>query len=329
VSGWPYGRYGIVLATEELSSNEVVLTAQKAEAIGLGFVFVSDHFHPWNENQGRSSNSWPLLGALAQTTRKIGLVSAVTCPIFRLHPTTLAQSASTVFQLSEGRFVLGLGTGEYLNEGIVGGGWPSHAERLERLVEFVDQTRELLGGGEVNRQGKYYRTEGATLFDSAPDLSIYFAASGPKVVASAREKADGLICLGARPELAANFANGPCVAQISVCWAEEHEVAVRTAHRHFPEVAMPGNLFSRLRTPAQFSRAAQDISLQDVEACIACGPEPEPYLAALEDCFESGFQAVAIHQIGRDQDGFLRFWQEQLYPRLAGSEPFDGASFPS
>jgi G6PDH family F420-dependent oxidoreductase len=316
VSDWPYGKYGIVLATEEHSPTDIVQTAQKAEAAGLGFAFVSDHFHPWNASQGHSSNLWPVLGALANCTHSIGLVSAVTCPIFRLHPTTLAQSASTVYHLSEGRFILGLGTGEFLNEGVVGTDWPPHSERLERLVECVEQTRELLQGGEVNLKGRYFQTERATLYDSVPEIPIYFAASGLKTAAVARVNANGLICLGARSELARCFAGHPCLAQISVCWGADHEQAVRTAHRHFPEVAMPGTLFARLRTPDQFARAAQQVKAEDVEACIACGPDLAAYESAIQECFQAGFDAVALHQIGPDQEGFLRFWQDQLLPRL-------------
>jgi len=311
VQRWPYGRFGIVLATEEHSSAELVGIAEKAEAVGLGFAFVSDHFHPWNSAQGHSSNLWPLLGALAAKTDSLGLVSAVTCPIFRVHPTTLAQQAATVHHLSKGRFVLGLGTGEFLNEGIVGLGWPPFGERLGRLRESVALTRMLLRGSEVTEKGKYFQVERARLYDAAPELPIYYAASGPRTAQAAVEDADGLICLGARPELRVER-TFPRIAQLSVCWAEDHQSAVATAHRYFPEVALPGTLFCQLQTPAGFEQAALQVQPRDVAAAIACGPDPEPYLQEIEACFEAGFEAVALHQIGPDQDGFLRFWERTI-----------------
>lgn len=314
---WPYGKFGLVLATEEHSSRDIVRLAGRAEAAGLGFAFFSDHFHPWNRHQGCSSNLWPVLGAAALKTESLGLVSAVTCPIFRQHPTTLAQAASTVSRLSEGRFVLGLGTGEYLNEGVVGQGWPPHRERLARLEEFVSHTRALWSGAEVTIEGRYYTVERATLFDPEP-VPLFFAASGPGTVASAAQHADGLIVLGARAELVSSFKSGPCVSQISVCWAEETDLAAETAYRYFPEVALPGTLFSELRTPAEFEVAARKVSREDVAASVVCGNDPRRFQQAVEECFQAGCQAVALHQIGPDQEGFLRFWSDELRPLLDG-----------
>ena len=318
---WPFGRYGIVLATEEHSPATVIRTAQRAETAGLGFAFVSDHFHPWNPQQGHSSNIWPLLGALALQTHKMGLVSAVTCPLFRMHPTSLAQAGCTVHHLSEGRFILGLGTGEFLNEVVVGQRWPEYQERLERLEEVVSLLRALLEGEEVTRQGKFYSVDRATLYDSVPGLPLFLAASGGRTAASAGAHADGLICLGAREELAqvfdgAGVSGKPKVTQLSVCWAEDHEEAVRTAHRIFPEVALPGVLFSKLGTPREYEEATREVAPSDVEASIVCGPEPEPYLREIRGCLEAGFDAVALHQIGPAQSGFLEFWETSLRPEL-------------
>lgn len=324
-SDWPYGKYGIVLATEEQTPAKILRTAQQAETAGLGFAFVSDHFHPWNSQQGHSSNLWPLLGALAVQTQKLCLVSAVTCPLFRMHPTALAQAGCTVHHLSEGRFVLGLGTGEFLNEMVVGQSWPDYPERLERLEEVVSLLRALLTGNEVTRQGKFYSVERATLYDSVPGLPLFIAASGRRTAASAGAFADGLICLGAREELAqvfegAGLSGKPKMTQLSVCWGEDHEEAVRTAHRVFPEVALPGVLFSKLGTPREYEEAARDVAPADVAASIVCGPEPEPYLREIRGCFEAGFDAVALHQIGPDQSGFLNFWQTSLRPALELSQ---------
>ena len=310
-----------MLATEEHSSPDLLFTAEKAEAAGLGFAFVSDHFHPWNSHQGHSSNIWPLLGALAARTHKLGLVSAVTCPAFRLHPTTLAQSCCTVHHLSGGRFVLGLGTGEYLNEIVAGYGWPQFGERLARLEEMTSFLRELLSGREVVRRGDYFQVERATLYDAVPELPIFYAASGAKTAHSAGRWSDGLICLGARAELVECFEEGsrtrkPRLAQISVCWAGSLDEAVHTAHRVFPQVAMDGTLFSKLGTPWEFEEAAREVSPADVEVSIACGPDPEPFLREIRACQEAGFEAVALHQIGPEQEGFLGFWERELKPVL-------------
>lgn len=310
---WPYGRVGYVLAGEEHSGLDLVGFGQAAEKAGFGFLFLSDHFHPWNFHQAHSSYIWSVLGALATTTRKIGLVSAVTCPILRLHPTTLAQAASTVYHLSQGRFVLGLGTGEALNERVVGQGFPDFEERLARLLESVEHTRALLTGDEVSIEGIHFTTERARLFDSAPELPIYFACSGRRTVGAAAEFADGVVTLGPRREILEGLAPGqPRLAQLSVCWAASVEEGASTAHHYFPEVAMDGLEFTRLTTPEEFSRAATKVSVSDVEASIVCGPDPSRYRELIQHCFEQGYDGVALHQIGPDQAGFLRFCSESL-----------------
>lgn len=301
------------MSGEEHSARDLVRFAALSEEIGFEFAFVSDHFHPWNFEQSHSSNIWPVLGAVAQRTRKIGLVSAVTCPILRLHPTTLAQQASTVYHLSQGRFVLGLGTGENLNEHITGELWPNFPERLARLSEAVEGVRLLLTGEEVDWRGDYFTIHKAQLFDAASGLQIFVASSGEKSATFARERADGLICLGARPELAKIFGEGkPRLAQLSVCWAEDQTRAEETAHRYFPEVAMPGTTFAALTTPREFARAARSVRRDDVAAAVPCGPDPARYLEAMGDCFRAGFDAVALHQIGPDQEGFMEFWAREL-----------------
>jgi len=316
---WPYGAVGYVLATEEHPTSALVRNARLAEKAGFGFFFISDHFHPWTVEFGYSSYLWSLLGALSTVTQNTGLVSAVTCPILRVHPTTLAQAASTVAHLSNGRFILGLGTGEKLNEDIVGGEFPAFPERLERLEEAMEHVRALLTGEEVSLEGHYFRTSRARLFDPHPDVPIFLAASGSRAATLASEKSDGLICLGARPRLRETFSarnRGPAVAQLSVCWAEDEWKAAELARAVFPQVAMPGTLFAELSTPEQFEQAAHSITVDDVRAAIVCGPSPQPYLQAIEECFESGFQAVAIHQIGPDQQGFFKFWERVLGPAI-------------
>lgn len=310
---WHHGRLGFVLASEEHSATHLVELGRLAEDTGFGFLFLSDHFHPWNLAQGHSSNIWPVLGALAQQTSKIALVSAVTSPILRIHPTTLAQAASTVSNLSAGRFILGLGTGEALNEEVVGEGFPPFPERLSRLKESVEMLRELLSGAEVTVEGRYFKIERATLFDAVPELPVYLAASGPKSADLVSDFGDGLICLGCRPELARSVCQSkPRVTQVSVCWDTDLERAKYNAHRYFPEVALPGTTFARLSTPAEFSEATRSVSRDDVAAAVVCGPDPESYKREIQQCLDAGFDAVALHQIGPEQAGFLEFCAREL-----------------
>lgn len=311
-ASWSHGQLGIVLAGEEHSARRLVELGIQAENAGFGFCFVSDHFHPWNLSQGHSSYIWSVLGALAVQTDSIALVSAVVSPILRVHPTTLAQAASTIFHLSNGRFYLGLGTGENLNEHIVGEGFPPYTERLARLEDSIELVRKLLSGVEVSHQGSHFKVDRAQLFDAAPELSIYLAASGSKTAKLAHRAADGLICLGARAELAGAVGPKTKLTQISVCWGENLEQAQQTAHAYFPEVAMPGTLFAELATPSEFAQAASSVSVQDVAASIICGPDPGPYRAAIQECLDAGFDAVALHQIGPEQDAFVDFCRREL-----------------
>lgn len=308
---------GYVLAGEEHAALDLVRHGCLAEEAGFSFLFVSDHFHPWNRQQGHGSCVWPVLGSLCTCTSKAWLVNAVTCPILRFHITTLAQAASTVQTLSEGRFILGLGTGENLNEHVTGDGWPVFSERLERLEEAVELLRDLLGGHEVTRRGKYFAVERAQLFDAPDNLPMALAASGPRAAALAGRLGDALISLGDDGSTVRGFeqAGGqgkPKLTQVSVCWAEDEAEARRTAHRLWPLVALDGALFAHLETPADFEAACQGISEEDVAAAIVCGSDPARFRAVVDDCLAAGFDGVALHQIGPDQDGFFKFWQNEL-----------------
>lgn len=308
-----------MLAGEEHAAGNLVRHGARAEQVGFSFLFVSDHFHPWNRQQGHGSAVWPVLGALAAGTARSLLITAVTCPILRFHVTTLAQAAATVQTLSDGRFVLGLGTGENLNEHVVGEGWPAFDERLERLEEAVSMLRQLLGGQEVTRQGKYFSIDRAQLFDAAPELPIALAASGPRAAALAGRLGDGLICLGEDAETLQGFhqAGGegkPRLTQISVCWARDEAEARGAAHRLWPLVALEGKRYATLATPAEVEQACASISPDEVAAAIVCGNDPARFREAIDGCLSAGFDGVALHQIGPDQEGFFEFWQRELAP---------------
>jgi coenzyme F420-dependent glucose-6-phosphate dehydrogenase len=310
---------GYVLAGEEHPAPDLIRYGTRAEEVGFSFLFVSDHFHPWNHQQGHASSVWPVLGSLCSNTSRALLISAVTCPILRFHMTTLAQAAATVQTLSEGRFVLGLGTGENLNEHIAGRGWPGFSERLDRLEEAVEFLRHLLTGEEVSRKGRYFTVERAQLFNAPASMPVALAASGPRAAATAGRLGDALISLGDDPSTVEQFltAGGqgkPKWTQISVCWANDLAEARRTAHRLWPVVALDDKLFAHLETPADFEKACAPITEEDVAAAIVCGPDPLRYRAAINACLAAGFDGVALHQIGPDQEGFFDFWQRELKP---------------
>ena len=313
---------GYVLAGEEHDAAQLIANGLAAEKAGFEFLFVSDHFHPWNRQQGHGSSIWPVLGALAQVTQVVELVSAVCCPVVRWHPTTLAQSAATMATLSKGRFTLGLGTGELLNEHITGERFPPYPERAARLSEAIQQIRELWRGGEVTSEGRYFTTHRAQLFDPPAFLPIAIAASGPKSARLAGQLGDGLIGLGDDPDVVKLFQETaqtslPKRTQISVCWGTEQNEAEALAHRLWPVVALEGTQFAKLRTPADVERACAALRVDDVAAAIVCGPDPEPYLEAIRRCQQAGYDGVAIHQIGPDQSGFFDFWRRELRPRLS------------
>ncbi len=262
-----------------------------------------------------------MLGALATHTSRLEMISAVTCPLFRAHPTFLAQATATVSHLSCGRFHLGLGTGENLNEHVAGLGWPSFDERQERLEECVAILRALFAGGEVDFQGRFWRVERARLFDPPTEQAIFLAASGPKAAGLAQRIGDGLISMGADADVVKIFSEGepldrPKFTQISVCWASTEAEARRTVHRLWPVVGLPGAQYAQLATPADFEAACAEVREDDVAAAIVCGPDADAYEQAIRECLAAGFDGIALHQIGPDQEGFFKFWERELAPRF-------------
>ncbi len=312
---------GIVLAGEEHPGSLLVDTAVQAEKLGFGALFISDHFHPWNRQQGHASQLWPLLGAVAARTKEISLYSAVTCAGSRLHITTLAQAAATVQELSRGRFFLGLGTGERLNEGITGEPWPPFEERSARLREAVHCLRKLWSGELVSFVGEHHRIEKARLYGNRGPFLIFLAASGPKSTQLAAELADGLITLAGDPSVSHRYharclelgkSPGPRVTQVTVCWHQQESEARKMAHRLWPVVALPGTLFTSLSQPEEFEEATRSIGEEEVAASIICGNSSEVYRELFENCLQAGYDGVMFQQIGPDQIGFMRFLRETL-----------------
>jgi G6PDH family F420-dependent oxidoreductase len=313
--------FGYTLMCEQQGPRQLVRQASLAEEAGFDFAVVSDHFHPWLEEQGESPYAWSVLGAVAERTERMNLMTMVTCPIVRYHPALVAQKAATVQLLSEGRFALGLGAGENLNEHVVGMGWPPAHERHQMLAEAIEIIRELWEGGFVTHDGEYFTVHDARLYSLPARLpKIFVAAGGEEAAGLAAASGDGLIATEPRSGLVQAYrgagGEGSTWAQIAVCWAQDEERALQTAHRYF-RFAVPGwKVQSELPNPVNFEAASKTVRPEDVAELVPCGPDPEKYVQGIQKFLDAGFENVAIVQAGPDQEGFIEFWNKELAPAL-------------
>jgi G6PDH family F420-dependent oxidoreductase len=315
-------RFGMTLSSEEHSPSRLVELATMAEDHGFDFVSISDHFHPWITAQGHSPFVWTVLGAIANATAEIDVAVGVTCPTVRIHPAILAQATATTANLLADRFIWGVGSGEALNEQILGDPWPPADIRLEMLEEAVEVVRQLWSGESVTYRGDYYVVEDATIFDQPPGpVPVVVSAFGPEAAELAARVGDGLWTTGTKREIVKIFhengGSGPVFSQLTLCWSESAEKAVATAHRMWPNTGVPGQLSQDLRTPAHFEQASEFVTPGIIAESMACGPDPEPLLEAAREAIDAGIDHLYFHQVGDDQEGFLRFWDEELAPALA------------
>jgi coenzyme F420-dependent glucose-6-phosphate dehydrogenase len=315
-------RLGYKLSSEERGPRELVRLARQAEESGFGFALISDHFHPWTDRQGQSPFVWSVIGGIAQVTRTLELGTAVTCPSVRLHPALVAQAAATCALMMDGRFFLGLGTGENLNEHIVGQGWPETEVRQERLLEAVQVIRLLWGGGNVSHRGRHFTLENARLY-SRPDTPppLLLAVGGSRGADLAGSLADGMIGTDADAELTARFqraggAGKPRYAELTVCWGPSERAARRVAKEVWPTAAMESNLSWELPLPAHFEAVAQLVTEEGIAESVVCGPDPARHVAAIAKYVEAGYDHVCVHQVGPDQAGFMRFYEREILPRV-------------
>jgi coenzyme F420-dependent glucose-6-phosphate dehydrogenase len=315
---------GYSLSSEELPPNDLVHYAHRAEEAGFTFALISDHFHPWIDKQGQSPFVWSVIGAIAQVTENLKLGTGVTCPLFRIHPAIIAQAAATCAAMMPGRFFLGVGTGEALNEHILGDKWPPHDERTERLEEAIELMRLLWEGGEKTFRGFYYEVENARLY-TLPDAPppIIFAAAGPKAAQAAGRLGDGLCSTSPDEEVVQKFeeAGGkgkPKYGQMTVCWAQDEQAAIRTAYEWWPNAAIKGELSQELPTPKFFEQAAKMVKEEDVAEAIICGPDAARHLEKIKAFADAGFDHVYVHQVGPDQEGFFNFYEQEIMPEIAG-----------
>ena len=316
---------GFTLSSEEFGPGDLVRFAGLAEEAGFDFLSISDHFHPWVGEQGHSPLVWATLGGVAQATERVAVATGVTCPTMRVHPAIVAQAAATVAAMMPGRFMLGLGAGENLNEHIIGEGWPEPAVRHARLEEAVEVIRELWGGELVSHRGTHFTVEEARIYTLPEKLPpILIAAGGPRATELAGMIGDGMFGLVPDPEVIDLFdrsggAGRPKIGQVHVCWAADEKEGRRTAHKHWPNSALPGTLSWELRLPSHFEEAVEDVSEDDVAKQIVCGPDPEPYIEAAGEFVEAGYTHVYFHQVGPDQEGFIDFAERELLDELRSS----------
>ena len=313
---------GYKLSSEEQSAADLVRYAQMAQDAGFTFALISDHYHPWTDRQGQSPFVWSVLGAIAQATQRLNVGTAVTCPSLRIHPAIIAQAAATTATLMPGRFFLGVGTGENLNEHVVGQGWPETEVRQARLEEAIDVIRLLWKGGNQSHHGRYFTVENARLYslpDSPPPL--YVAVGGPRSADLAGRVADGMIGTDPEASLLAAFdrAGGtgkPRYAELTVCWAKDEATAKRIATETWPTSAMESSLSWELPLPEHFGAVAELVTEDQVAETIVCGPDPERHLAAIRKYADAGYDHLCIHQVGKDQKGFFEFYAEEILPQL-------------
>jgi G6PDH family F420-dependent oxidoreductase len=308
---------------EQTGPRELVGDVVAAEDAGFDFAVISDHYFPWLDAQGHSPYAWSVLGAAAWATSRIPLMTYVTCPTFRYHPAVVAQKAATVQLLSRGRFTLGLGSGENLNEHVVGQGWPPVDVRHERLVEAVEIIRELFAGGYVNFRGRHFHVESARLWDVPDTLPpIGIAVSGSQSCGIAGRLADLMIAVEPDAGLgrmfdAAGGAGKPRVGQIPVCYDPDRDKAVQRAHEQFRWFGGGWKVNAELPGTAAFDAASSYVRPDDVAEQIPCGSDVEEFAEKIEPFVEAGFSHVALVQIGGDQQApFIEWAQRELLPRL-------------
>jgi coenzyme F420-dependent glucose-6-phosphate dehydrogenase len=313
--------FGYMLSSEEHGPADLVRNGVRAEELGFDFVSISDHFHPWVSAQGHSPFVWSVLGALASATERVEVGVGVTCPILRIHPAILAQATATTSLLFDGRFFFGVGSGEALNEHILGDRWPRPEIRLAMLEEAIEVIRALWTGETVDHDGEYYEVENARIFD-APDVAppIIVSGFGPKSVELAGRIGDGYWGHSPTSETIERFeaagGRGPRYAQLNVCWATDVAYAKRTVYEVWPNAGITGQLSQDLPTWSHFEAAAEMISEDDAAKSVNCGPDVGAILESVEEYVKAGYDHLYFHQIGPDQAGFFDFWTSTLQPAL-------------
>jgi coenzyme F420-dependent glucose-6-phosphate dehydrogenase len=314
-------RFGYTLSSEEHPPTTLVQLAERAEAAGFDFCSISDHFHPWVQAQGHSPFVWSVLGGIAARTDELDVVVGVTCPTFRTHPGIIAHAAATTSLLFDGRFSLGVGSGEALNEHIFGHRWPTPEVRLAMLEEAVDVMRRLWTGETVDHRGEVFTVENARLFDPPTEpLPVIVSGFGSAAAELAGRIGDGFFGHGTDGELVETYlaagGTGPRYAQIHLCVGDDEARCRDTVHEIWPNAAIPGQLAQDLPTWTHFEQAAELVSPDAAVESVTIGPDPDAVLKAVDEFTGAGFDHVYFHQIGPDQDAFFAMWNDGLADAL-------------
>jgi G6PDH family F420-dependent oxidoreductase len=310
--------------TEQSGPRELVRYAAAAEQVGFDFEVSSDHFFPWLDSMGHAPYAWAVLGAVTQVTERVELFTYVTCPTMRYHPAVVAQKAATLGVLSDNRFTLGLGSGENLNEHVIGQGWPAVGERQDRLEEAVAIIRSLHAGETVTWEGEYYRLDQAKVWD-LPDraIPIAVAVSGDVSVRRFAPLADHMIAVQPDRDLVTGWdglrrdqglPQSRKIGQIPICWGRDKDTAVARAHELFRWFAGGWDVNADLPTPDGFAAASQFVRKKDVAESIACGPDLDELAESFRPFLEAGFTDVALVQVG--DEGQQEFLDDAAGPLL-------------
>jgi len=314
-------RIGFFLSCEEYTPQQLVEQAVAAERAGFDALWISDHYHPWNDEQGQSPFVWTVIGAVGQAC-SLPVTTAVTCPTTRIHPAVVAQAVATSAVLLEGRFRLGIGTGEALNEHILGGPWPPAEIRLEMLEESVQVMRRLwTEDGFITHRGRHYTVDNARLY-TRPETppKVYMSGFGPAATELAARIADGYITTSADTELLDLFrresGGKPAQAGVKVAFAPTEEEGVGHAHRLWPNSGLPGELAQILPSPRHFEQASQLVTKEMVGESMAAGPDPAAHLEAVKEYVDAGFEEVYVGNIGPHTSDMLQMWGREVLPQL-------------
>ncbi len=312
---------GLFISAEEHGGRALVDQARMGEEAGFSDLLVSDHYHPWNEAQGQAPFVWSVTGGIAATT-SMRITTGVTCPTVRTHPAVIAQAAATMGELSGGRFRLGVGSGEALNEHILGDRWPETDVRLEMLEEAVEVMRALWQGSEVSHHGRHYTVENARIY-TLPERPVEVVVSGfgPKATALAARIGDGYVTTkpsdGFLQQYREAGGNGPTLGALKACYGTDEKAAKKLAHKLWANEQLPGELAQVLPTPAHFEQASSIVTEDMVAETLPCGPDPERHVSSVTQYLEAGFDEIYVNQIGPDLAGYLKFFNDEVRPRLS------------
>src|SRR5262245_8686021 len=314
-------RWGYTCSSEEFEASQLLESALAAENAGFEFVTVSDHFHPWTSSQGHSPFAWSTAAAIAARTQRVEIGTGVTCPLIRYHPAVIAQAAATSYELSGGRFFLGVGTGEALNEHITADRWPPVDVRQEMLAESIEIMRCLWTGDNIDYEGDYYIVENARLFSkpATPPL-IFCAASGEASAKLAGGLADGLWSTSPEKKTVDAYrkagGSGDVIGQLTLCFDHDRDKAIDTALEVWPNAGVPGQLSQDLPTYTHFEQVAALVTRDTIAETIICGDDVDAVVKAAREYADAGFTMLHFHQVGPNQEGFLGWWSKELKDAL-------------